>query len=249
MRSTSPSSLSALCSAPIRAVLFDKDGTLLDFQATWLPVIETVCRLAAAGDEALSRRIAETCGVDHATGHVMPDSLFASCGTHEIAEGFIAAGCQLELDALIPMLDQHFQAAAHAAVPVVELRPFFERLRTRGLSLGIASSDSEVAIRATLQRFTCGDLVPFVSGYDSGHGLKPSSGMLLAFADATGIPPGEIAVVGDSLHDMQMAERGGAGLRIAVLNGTGRPEALAKAAHRCIPSIAELETVLPAAHR
>ncbi len=27
----------------MRGILFDKDGTLLDFEATWLPVLHDVC--------------------------------------------------------------------------------------------------------------------------------------------------------------------------------------------------------------
>ncbi len=70
--------------------------------------------------------------------------------------------------------------------------------------------------------------------------------MVDAFAAACAIPSAEIAVVGDNLHDMHMAEAAQAGLRIAVLTGTGDPSRLAAHAHHCLPSIANLPEVIGA---
>ena len=36
----------------LRAILFDKDGTLIDFDATWGPAAYEVMRALACGDEA-----------------------------------------------------------------------------------------------------------------------------------------------------------------------------------------------------
>jgi phosphoglycolate phosphatase len=63
-----------------------------------------------------------------------------------------------------------------------------------------------------------GDAFTFLAGYDSGHGRKPEPGQLLAFARHVGFDPGEIAMVGDSLHDMHAAEAAGM-IRIAVTTG------------------------------
>ncbi len=41
----------------IRAILFDKDGTLIDFQRSWGPVLQEASRFAAQGEEALARRL------------------------------------------------------------------------------------------------------------------------------------------------------------------------------------------------
>jgi phosphoglycolate phosphatase len=68
--------------------------------------------------------------------------------------------------------------------------------------------------------------------------------MLHAFAAFAQLRPAEIAVVGDNLHDMEMAQRGGAGLRVAVLTGTGRRDELEAASDLCLASIDELEQSL-----
>ena len=43
---------------PIRAILFDKDGTLVDFQRTWGPATHTVMTQLCNGDSAAFERLA-----------------------------------------------------------------------------------------------------------------------------------------------------------------------------------------------
>lgn len=49
--------------APIHAILFDKDGTLVDFDRTWGPAVDTVLRDLANGDENLYRQLCAASGL------------------------------------------------------------------------------------------------------------------------------------------------------------------------------------------
>ena len=228
----------------IAGILFDKDGTLLDFHRTWQPINEAALLFAAQGDAHLEDRLRSIGGLCPRSGLALPDTLLAAGTTHEIAEAFVAAGSRFEVTALTREIDRIFCAGAENAVPVVELAPMLARFKARGLKLGVASSDSEAGIMAMAARFGLDGLLDFISGYDSGHGAKPEPGMLLAFARHCNLSPGAIIVVGDNVGDMEMARRGGAGLRIGVLTGTGTAEQLTEAADVCLGSIAELEAVL-----
>ncbi|KQV32321.1 haloacid dehalogenase [Rhizobium sp. Root1203] len=229
----------------IKGILFDKDGTLLDYDESWLPVNRELARIASEGDPRLADRLLLACGMDPATGHIVPDSLLAAGNTRQIADGLVAAGSRVDAVELTIKLDELFSNAAEFSVPVTDLSAFFRRLHARGFRLGIASSDNERSIRQTAQRFGFAEFVDYVAGYDSGFGTKPEPGMVLGFCAATGLDPTEIAVVGDNNHDLHMGRNAKAGVTVAVLTGTGSRESLAAASDYCLNDITELEGLLP----
>ncbi|MDM9647576.1 HAD family hydrolase [Rhizobium sp. S163] len=229
----------------IKGILFDKDGTLLDYDESWLPVNRELARIAARDDAALADRLLLACGMDPVTGHIVPDSLLAAGNTRQISEGLVAAGSTVPVDELTVRLDELFSHAADFSVPVTDLAAFFARLHARGFKLGVASSDNERSIRQTAKRFGFAEYIDYVAGYDSGHGTKPEPGMVLGFCAATGLDPSEVAVVGDNNHDLHMGRNAHVGLTVAVLTGTGSRESLAAASDHCLNDITELEGLLP----
>ena len=228
----------------IRGLLFDKDGTLLDYAASWPPINREAARLAAGADEALAAVLLAAAGGDPESGLAGADSLLAAGNTQELAQAWSEAGSPLDIPALTAALDALFQGAVTRMVPVCDLAPFFARLAQRGFSLGIATNDSAAAGQATAAHFALERHLDFLCGYDSGHGVKPAPGMVLAFCRRTGLAPAEVAVVGDNSHDMEMGRAAGAGMRIAVLTGTGTRATLAPISDLCLDSIAQLEAAL-----
>ena len=228
----------------IKAILFDKDGTLIDFEATWGPVNQQIGLLAAGGDANFAKLILDRCGVDATTGKTLAESPLAIAAADEIADALIEAGSRLSKVNLIDGLHKLFVGAARNAVPLTGLQPLFAKLKSNGFKIGIASSDSAEAVAATINALALGPLVDFQCGYDSGFGPKPQPGMIHGFCDALGLQPFQIAMVGDSSHDLGMGKAAGAGLTIGVLTGTGTHEILAPLADVLIPSIADLPAVL-----
>ncbi|RDJ22333.1 HAD family hydrolase [Bosea caraganae] len=232
------------CPGAIRGLLFDKDGTLLDYAASWPPINREAGLLAARGDTALATELLRLGGVDPATGLALPDSVLAIGNTLELAEAWHAGGSPLAFAELVLALDALFQGAVGRMVPVCHLGELFGRLHGNGFVLGIASNDSIAAVTATAAHFGIADKLAFMTGYDSGDGAKPEAGMALAFCAATGLDPAEIAMIGDSRHDMEMGRAAGAGLRIGVLTGAGTRETLEPISDLCLDSISELEIAL-----
>lgn len=227
----------------ISAILFDKDGTLIDYHRTWTSINHDAALWAAKGDPALAHRLLVAGGWDAETQRVAADSALAAATTSEIATlwGELVGTDVLELTAAI---DRIFARGMSRAVPVTDLAGLFAKLKSRGLALGIASSDSAAAVDALARQHELVEHLDFAAGYDSGHGTKPGPGMFLAFCDAVGCIPSETAVVGDNHHDMAMAEAGGAGLRIAVLTGTGTTAALEPHSDYCLESIERIPEIL-----
>jgi len=230
----------------INAILFDKDGTLFDFYRTWGPVTEDAALLVAGGDQERARFLLENSGKDRVTGKYAPASPIASGSNRQIVEVWCGLLNIADIETVYDRVHELFLSRQkQVATPVTDLDLLFGRLKGRGLRLGVATMDSEESARAAMRIFKAERHLDFICGFDTGHGVKPGGGMVEAFARLMAIDSADLAVVGDSPHDMHMAHAGKAGRAIGVLTGVSPREALLEAgAHEVIASIAELEAVL-----
>ncbi|MHA7777813.1 HAD family hydrolase [Roseibium sp. M-1] len=230
--------------AGIKAVLFDKDGTLLDFNAAWAPAYAAAALFAARGDRDTADRFLEATGMNLETRISKAGSLLAAGNSEEIAVAWVAAGAAFAPSILAAELDRIFIGHMHDAPALPGIAQSVETLSTQGFTLGVASSDSEAAIRAFLEGSGLAPKFAFVTGYDTGHGPKPEPGMVHGFAAALGMLPSEIAVIGDNTHDLEMARSAGAGLAIGVLSGTSHRHDLEHMADAVLESAADLPAYL-----
>lgn len=220
----------------IDAAIFDKDGTLFDFRATWGGwTARAIDHLAGRGADraGLARRL----GYDVAAGVFAKDSPVIASTTPELVDimhGFVPGMDKAEL---LDILSELSEAAPQA--PAAPLRPVFEGLRARGLKLGLATNDTEAPARAHLAGAGVLDLFDFVAGCDSGWGGKPAPGQLLAFAERVGVDPARAVMVGDSLHDLHAGLAAGM-KRAAVLTGIAEAEELRPHADVVLPDISHL---------
>jgi len=206
-----------------RAVLFDKDGTLFDFQKSWASWIGQEIALISGGEPKLSAEIAAAVGFDPETGMILPDSPAIAGTEWDVARVMLPFVPGMALEDLVTRL--HATAAALIPVEVLPLVPFLAQLAAMDLYLGVATNDSEAAARKHLRIHGVVDMFDFVAGYDSGHGAKPGPGMCMAFAQACRVPAHEVSMVGDSLHDLHAGRAAGM-QTVAVLTGVARSDDL-----------------------
>ena len=219
----------------IRGILFDKDGTLLDIEKTWGTWAVGALDRVTEGDRPLARRAGDVIGIDADTGAFDPEGP-AVAGTLEEQAGLLAP--VLNRDAR--EIEDWLRSEARSAVPHLIAPPsFYDGLSD--YALGVGTNDGEAAARAQLDR--AGISFPFIAGYDSGHGAKPGPGMVLAFAEWAGLDPSEVAMVGDSEHDLNAARAAGA-VAIAVLSGPIGEGRLAPLADAVLDDITALPTWL-----
>lgn len=218
-------------------VLFDKDGTLFDFHATWSVWAHEVIRDLAEGEAGLMLRIAEVAHYDLAARCFRPTSPIVAGTNREAAECL----AQALPGRLVEEIETHLMlSAAHAPLaPAVPLVPFLEGLAARGLRLGLMTNDTEYGAKAHLTSAGVLGHFDFVAGFDSGHGAKPAPGPLLAFARAMGLAPARVVMVGDSAHDL-IAGRAAGMQTVGVLTGTAVEADLAPLADAVLPDIGHL---------
>lgn len=225
----------------IDTILFDKDGTLFDFQKTWAAWTHRFVVDAAAGDVALSALLAARMGFDLAASRFDPLSPVVAATPGELAHlvcDLLPARDPREIETL--MLD-----AAHDVplVPAVPLVPLLGRLERAGLKLAVVTNDGVEVAEAHLREAGVRGHFGAVLGYDSGHGGKPGPGMLLAALDQLGSTPSTALMVGDSLADLAAARSAGC-RSLAVLTGTATHDVLAPQATRVASDIGVLPGLL-----
>lgn len=218
----------------IEGILFDKDGTLFDFGATWNGWARRVIDDLSGGDPVLATSLARASSYDLGNGVFHPDSPVIAGTNREAAECLASALNGWTIDAVETRLTEH--AAQIAPMPAVPLAEFLGQLRIRGLKLGVMTNDTEYAARAHLESVSATDQFDFIAGFDSGYGAKPDPAPLLAFADAVGIAAANTAMVGDSTHDL-IAGRAAGMQTIGVLTGLADQETLAPFADHVFPNI------------
>ena len=197
------------------AVIFDKDGTLFDFRASWGAWTQSVLTEFAT-DRRDVLRLGSVLGFDPDLGEFRQDSPVISKTTPEIAAIFHRHLSGISLAALNDRLNA--LSAAAPMTPVVPLRAVLGALKARGLKLGLATNDTEHPARVHLEKAGVLDLFDYVVGCDSGWGGKPAPGQLLEFMRRFGLQAGRVAMVGDSLHDLDAGRAAGMHA-VAVLTG------------------------------
>ena len=225
----------------IKGILFDKDGTLLDFHETWMPSINALVGFLGDGRFDVEAKLLETGGYDKATGRVLSGSILAAGHPRDLAEAWIDLLPEhaRDLDKVTAVVEAFFEQNVEPK-PVCDLAAFADALLAQGVVLGIATNDSAAGIETSLAGTGFLEKVMFKAGYDSGYGGKPGPGMGLAFAKAAGLEPVETMMVGDNSHDMEMGRAAGCGVLVGVLTGNSNREDLAPMADHVLDTIEEL---------
>jgi phosphoglycolate phosphatase len=225
----------------IRGILFDKDGTIIDYWRTWVPINREVALYAARGDTALAAELLQLGGHNPATDRITPGSPLAAGDFLDIAEAFAAHPKVAPAGQLVAGIERIFCAGGAQHSQLIDgARATLVELGRRGFRLGLATNDSAGGLQASLADHDILDLFDFAVGCDSGFGSKPDPRMVLGFCETVGLAPREVAVVGDAVHDLAMGRAARVGLNVGVLSGTSEREDLEGYADLILPSINEL---------
>jgi len=220
-----------------KGIIFDKDGTLFDFQSTWSPMMTTLLNELCGGDRECSRQKGQLLGFDLDNGLYLPESPFIAGTPEQFVEQLLVLfkdWSEMELILLVNKITKDTEQ-----VEVVSLEPFLTKFQKAGYALGVATNDSkEDAIRQLDEKGIL-KYFDFLAGFDSGYGSKPDPDMLLAFCQQTRIQPAETVMVGDSKSDLLAGKRAGM-FTVAVLSGVAKSEDLAQHANLIIRDVGGL---------
>jgi phosphoglycolate phosphatase len=234
----------------IDLIVFDKDGTLIEFDLMWGGWVDDIAgKLEASTGLALRDGLYELLGVDSDTGLVYWHGLMAAtpmARIREAIEAFVSAagagreGARSAVDAAWYAPDP-----VGLARPVTDLLPLLQRLRARVRLFAVATSDDRIPTERTLASLGIAGEMAALACADDGIPNKPAPDPVLRLCERVGVAPDRTAVIGDSPADLRMGRAAGAARVIAVLTGVGDEATLAPMSDMVLPSIEALAPADP----
>ncbi|WP_240633349.1 HAD family hydrolase [Paenibacillus montanisoli] len=217
----------------VDAILFDKDGTLIDFIYTWGKWSEQMLgefgnQLEARGLPAMHADIASLWGTQHDKDGAIIDydrNGPLAMGTLDdlVAvlawQGYLAGMSWAEAKLAVQQCRQHAddqlnEARAAKALPGVI--PFLERCREIGLTLAVVTADETSAAVRQLEWLGLTDYFAECIGTDQVERGKPFPDMVKLACSRLSLDPARVAVIGDTNGDMKMAKLAEAAVAIGI---------------------------------
>lgn len=181
----------------IGAVLFDLDGTLLDHEGA---AGEAVVRLFPDVDEAwLVRRWYEL--TEEAVDRYLAGELDFTAQRRDrilrlAPELGLGEWDQARADAWLARYVALYEAAWR---PFPEARRVLDVLAARGLRLGVITNGDAAQQRRKVDAIGLADVLPYVVASSEAGSAKPDAGIFRTACAGLGVPPDEVAYVGDRL--------------------------------------------------
>ena len=236
------------------AVLFDKDGTLVDIHHYWASMIRLRAALLAqrwvgeAEVDATAEHLVDAMGVDPVTGRMKPEGPVGvrprSVIVKVAAEVIRAVGGEVgEADVEESFAEVDRRTALDLS-PLVRVLPgveeLLDRLHARGVGAAVVTTDLAERARQALGAVGLLDRFDVVVGGDDVPRTKPAPDLALAALDALGVAARSAVVVGDHPVDVGMAVAAGCGGAVGVLTGLADEAAFAGEPCATVPDLTHL---------
>jgi len=203
-------------------LVFDWDGTLIDSAGTIVHCIQSACR-------DLGLPVPDDARASHVIGLGLQDALaYAVPGLSPADYGSVVARYRkhfLERDAAIPL----FPGAA----------ALLSGLRDRGHVLAIATGKSRAGLERALANTGLAPLFAASRCADQ-CASKPAPDMLLELMDELATTAANTLMIGDTAHDLQMAEHAGVPAVAVSYGAHARAELAVRSPLACVDSLEEL---------
>ena len=201
----------------VKAVIFDKDGTVLDFDAFWLPVAVKATEVINAKlgvTDVPSEQILEAMGMVGGVASIMGSVCH---GTYrDMAEDmnrvFGRYGYSFDTDMLTELTVKVYHESADAGEikPACDnIKEVMEELKRRNIKIVLATSDAPEVTAECLKGLGIDEYFDLVFTDDGTHPSKPDPVMINKVCELFGLEKSEVVMVGDTLTDMNFAINGG----------------------------------------
>ena len=215
----------------IKGILFDKDGTLIEFDSLWVgstyAMIDSIVKeyskenMIEKGEE-----IARLIGLDG--NRVKEDALVAAYTAEDLAS-VISDVLQIDKNLIHKKINEFFyEEVVHKSdhiKAVGDLVSLFKKLKHRHFKIGIVTADNFDVTQFTLNTLGVNEYVDFIATADT-YKKKPNVEAMQVFCDKFNLQRNEVIHIGDTMVDMEFSKHGLLG--VGVLSGVSSEETLRK---------------------
>jgi phosphoglycolate phosphatase len=209
-----------------QAIIFDKDGTLIDFDAMWGTwTIQLADRLQASIGLDVRETLCRCYGYDIAGRKILPDGKLTCTPMWRLRqlmfEVVTSFGISEREASCAVAKAWHVPDPVTLAKTFTDIQKLFKNIHNLGIKIAIATTDDRDPTRAMLEAFGVKELVTTMVCADDGIKAKPAPDMVTTICRRMAMHPSRVMVIGDTVADLQMARSAGAGYVIGVLSGVG----------------------------
>lgn len=230
-------------------VVFDKDGTLIDFNLMWGGWVESQAwKLEMTSELHVREKLFETMGYDWIRRSIKSKGAMCCTPMGELNK----LAVQVLVDEGMPFdrAEEIVQSVWSLPDPVTTSRPLgdvraiFQSISQMNMKIGVCTTDNRAPTEDTLAHLGLMDMVDCIVCGDDGLPAKPSAEQIWTMCQATGCAPHNTIMVGDTNTDMRLGRNAGCALSIGVLGGASSLEDLAEHADILVPSLDRVVKVL-----
>lgn len=235
----------------VECAVFDKDGTLIDFQHLWGQRARravTALTERVDGTATLAAALYAALGYDPVSGQTVGDGplaiaptprLYTVAATVLYQQGY---GWTAAERAVSEVFAPRMSALPDIAdlIPLGDIAGLFRQLTAAGVRVVVATSDERAATQRTLELLGVAEQVSLLICGDDPAPIKPDPEALWRLGVTYGVATERMMMVGDTVGDLSFGTRAGVGCRVGVLNGAGSRDELAPLADVLLERLDEL---------
>jgi len=238
-------------------VIFDKDGTLIDFDFMWASWVEKLskdmamlCRKRKISlvNESLDAKLFPLLGYDSEKRTVVSGGMLCCTPMHKI-RGAVKQMLEVEYSIAGDIAEEILKQTYGTPTPdtsnvktLGDLREAFTELKEKHkLKIGVCTTDDHEPTTDMLKMQGVADLVDVVIGGDDKHAApKPSPEQIQYLCKQVEVDPKDVIMIGDTNTDMQMGKAAGVFLNIGIMHGASSVKDLEVNADVLVPSFEKM---------
>lgn len=237
----------------LKAIIFDKDGTLFHYAEVWEPILteaigDVFARLGRHGSHAAQVAMLRMLGISE--GKNLSNGLLFTHRKSKIASRYLRFCLRWGINPLSMIRSVHIGIAESdklissrlLALDFSVQQALFRSLKASGWIIGVVTNDYQSSAELFLQHMGLQEYIDFVATRESPYKKKPHPESFFAFCSQFDLDPSEVVMVGDTITDLRYAKRAKAGYSIAVESGGASRRQLQRHSDVVYANISDLST-------